>query len=249
MKKILATLAILLPLVASAQRMEVYVYNNYNYLSLYAYGLPRDVVKTNAEMRASLSNGDGTGVMLRHHTSKGVDQPITSEGYNTNEKVSFAFLIAPCIVSDTGEQTSTENENSVMTWEVASGLLLVDGVYIENPEPTGCAAYTGPGELDKPGDWRLPTQRELQMMFTVVEQAIELLSSGVVDGEAATGTYWTSTEFSSAYEMTSADLEYIDTADQVWTVNNFTGETAHPGPTAYAMIRCVKDIYETINEQ
>lgn len=249
MKKFLVILAIIFPLVASAQRMELYVYNNYNYLSLYAYGLPREVVKTNAEMRAALSNGDGTGVMLRHHTTKGVDQAFTSEGYNANEKMSFALLIAPYIINADGEHTSTANDDCEMTWEEASGLVSSNGTYIENPEPTGCAAYKGPGGIDKAGDWRLPTQRELQMMFTVVEQAIELLSSGVVDGEAATGTYWTSTEFYSGYSTSSNDLEYIDTADKVWTVNNSTGQTAHEYPTSKGMIRCVRDIYETINEQ
>ncbi len=249
MKKILTVLAILFPLVASAQRMEVYVYNNYNYLSLYAYGLQREVVKTNAEMRASLSNGDGTGVMLRHHTTKGVDQAVTSEGYNANEKVPFALLIAPYIINAKGEHTTTSAEDCVMTWEEASGLIADGNGYIENPEPSGCAAYKGPGDNDKPGDWRLPTQRELQMMFTVIEQAIELLSSGVVDGEAATGTYWTSTEFSSTYEEGSDDLEYIDTTDKAWTVNNSNGQTTHGYPTDKNIIRCVRDIYETINEQ
>ncbi len=249
MKKILTVLAILLPLLASAQRMEVYVYNNYNYLSLYAYGLPREIVKTNAEMRASLSNGDGTGVMLRHHTTKGIDQAVTAEGYNTNEKVSFALLIAPYIISASGEHTNTESSNCEMTWEEASGMILQNGVYVENPQPTGCAAYTGPGGIDKAGDWRLPTQRELQMMFTVVEQAVELLGAGAADGEAAVGTYWTSTEFSSGYNMGSASLSYIDTTDKMWTVDNSTGQTTHEFPDVTNMIRCVRDIYETINEQ
>ncbi len=246
MKKIVLILAILIPTLVSAQRIEVYLYNSYKYISLYAYGLPREIVKTNDEMRASMSNGNGTGVTRRHHTSKGYDQAITSEGYNNNLKLSFAFRIAPYNVDRDGKHIAEGVTDYGISWTAASGRT-DDRTAIASPT-TGCAAYRGPQGTDNPGDWRLPTQRELQVMFTVIEQSYSYLESGEVKGSITDGAYWTSTEFDSGYNEAEGKLPYIDGADHIWAVRSTTGETFHTTNYEVFFARCVRDIYETIND-
>ncbi|MFI3288246.1 MAG: DUF1566 domain-containing protein [Rikenellaceae bacterium] len=250
MKRLILIVLLLTPLFASAQRMEVYTYNSFNYMSVHAYGLQRDVVKTNSEMRASTTNSDGTGVVRRHHTTKGVDEKIGSEGYDVNDKISFAFIASPYNVDVDGNHTS--DENTVMTWAEASGwdtsINSGSGEYIDTDgtgvgesilaeTPTGCAAYRGMNGTDKPGEWRLPTQREIQVMFTVIEQALEYIQSGVVTSEVLDGVYWTSTEF-----YASGAPGYA------WSISNVTGRPIYDLKSSQKMVRCVKDIYETVNE-
>lgn len=256
MKRIVLIILLLTPLIATAQRMEVYTYNSFKYLSVYAYGLPRDVVKTNSEMKASQWNGDGTGVTKRHHTTKGFDERIGNDGYNANQKISFAFIAAPYNVDVRGEHVteSTEEEDKTMTWAEASGWdeTLNTGAgesYAETGDgvgvglstladaPSGCAAYKGMHGTDKAGDWRLPTQREMQVMFTVIDQAFQYIVSNEVVQEINEGSYWTSTEFFSA-----------DAPGQAWSISSITGFPSYDPKSDKKMVRCVKDIYETINE-
>ncbi|MFI3295209.1 MAG: DUF1566 domain-containing protein, partial [Rikenellaceae bacterium] len=104
-------------------------------------------------------------------------------------------------------------------------------------EPTGCAAYRGPNDADNPGDWRLPTQREMQVMFTVIEQALGSIASGEVESEVVEGVYWTSTEFFTA-----------DAPGYAWSLNTITGRPMYELKSVPLMVRCIKDIYESINE-
>ncbi|MFI3281530.1 MAG: hypothetical protein R3Y44_06115 [Rikenellaceae bacterium] len=252
MRRLALLILLITPLVASAQRMEVYTYNSFNFLSLYSYGLQRSVVKTNAEMRASQMNGDGTGVTKRHHTTKGVDERIGDAGYNANEKITFAFIASPYNVDINGQHTSSTSD--VMSWSEASGWdTSIDvgageyydittgvgvGVSTLAETPTGCAAYRGMNGTDKEGEWRLPTQREMQVMFTVIEQALGYIQSGEVESEVLDGIYWTSTEF------------YASGAPGYgWSISTITGFPLYELKTERRMVRCIKDIYETINEQ
>lgn len=245
---------------AVAQRIEVYTdVNNQNvkYLAVYAYGLPREVVKTNDEMRNSMYESDGSsaGVMRRHHTSKGVDDVIGSEGYNGNQKLSFAFVIAPHNIDTYGNHTSVLWDTS--TWSQASGwdtLLdeeLANTLSVEDGETagegastlaspaTGCAAYAGPNGGEQ-GQWRLPTQREMLMMFTVIDQAVDLISGwSAEEYSIVNGDYWTATELNPGGGTS---------AWKAWYVSNITGFTTHDAKTKGYLTRCVKDIYETINE-
>ncbi len=251
MRVVLFVIFAIVPLFASAQRMEVYTYNSFKYLSLYSYGLPREVVKTNAEMRASQSNGDGTGVVKRHHTTKGFDERIGEDGYNVNDKLTFAFISSPYNVDIDGKHTSSTDD--IMTWAEASGwdtsinsgegesynteTGVGEGESILAAEPTGCAAYRGMNGTDNPGDWRLPTQREMQVMFTVIEQALEYSVSNEVVSEVLEGSYWTSTEFYSS-----------DAPGYSWSLSTITGCPLYELKSEKRMVRCIKDIYESIND-
>ncbi|MFR9650637.1 MAG: hypothetical protein SNG35_01250 [Rikenellaceae bacterium] len=260
MRPILYIILVIVPMLSFGQRMEIYTYESFKYIALYAYGLQRDVVKTNAEMKAAQMNGDGTGVMRRHHTTKGFDERIGNEGYNANDKISFAFMIAPRNVDVDGTETT---KAVLLTWAEASGwdtsLNSGSGEYYDTAtgvgvgesilatEATGCAAYRGMNGKDNPGDWRLPTQREIQIMFTVIEQSLGYVASGEVDHEIIEGVYWTSTEFYSS-----------DAPGSAWSISSITGQpiydkkdniNAASGVNENRMARCVKDIYETINEQ
>lgn len=251
---------LVIPFVASAQRMELYTYNNFKYIALYAYGLPRDVVKTNSEMREAQYNRNGTGVMRRHHTTKGVDQRIDDitnggggEGYNCNDKLTFAFMIAPYNVDINGNPT--HSKETLLTWSEASGwdtaidseikaydesvggTGIGDGESELAAEPTGCAAYKGMNGMDEAGDWRLPTQRELQVMFTVIEQSYGHIVSGAVTHEILEGYYWSSTEFYAS-----------GATGHAWSIYTATGRPQDDPKSIRRMARCVKDIYETIND-
>ncbi len=245
MKRIIILILLTVSLVVSAQRMELYMYNSYKYIALYAYGLQRDVVRTNSEMRTAQFNGDGTGVLKRHHTTKGFDERIGDEGYNCNDKISFAFMVAPYNVDKDGHHTSTEK----LTWAEASGWdssLNSDGgnynteTGVGNGEsiiassPTGCSAYRGPNGTDKAGEWRLPTQREIQVMFTVIEQSLDYIAADDVEHEIIEGVYWSATEF-------------YDSGTKAWSISSITGQPLYEPKTETRMVRCVKDIYEPIN--
>lgn len=248
MRKILLLILLSVPCFAFAQRMELYTYRSFPYLATYAYGLPREVVKTNSEMREAQFNGDGTGVMKRHYTYKGVNERIGDKGYNANKKITFAFIVAPYNVDINGEHTSTEK----LTWSQASGwdtsfdtstseYVDVNGVGVGESvlaaKPTGCAAYKGMHGTDKPGSWRLPTQRELQVMFTVIEQALTYIENNEVEHEIQQGLFWSSTE------LISTGLP------QSWSMSSETGFPVYETRTNQCYARCVKDIYEPINEQ
>lgn len=250
MKKIVLIIFALIPMLATAQRMELYTYNSSTFIALYAYGLPREVVKTNDEMKASQMNGDGTGVVKRHHTTKGLDERIGDDGYNANDKISFAFIIAPYNIDINGEHTSSGE--TTLTWSEASGWdTSMDSQYASEDydtttgigtgesiladTPTGCAAYKGINGKDKPGDWRLPTQREIQVMFTVIEQSLDYIVSGDVTHEIISGNYWSATEF-------------YDYGSKAWSISSITGRPSYDSKSLTHMARCVKDIYETINE-
>lgn len=253
MKKLIIFALLVMPFVAQAQRLEIYEDERGNdYLGLYAYGLQRDIVKTNDEMRASVNEA---GITRRHHTTKGNEDRIGSEGYNANPEVSFAFLIAPYNVDVNGQHTS--NVNETMTWTKASGWdSSIDDVNCnfevgdsgpgagDSPiaaRPTGCAAYQGADGLDAQGEWRLPTQREIQIMFTIMEQATAFVESGEVETEILSGKYWTSTEFC---------VSGGATVWNAWYLNNFNGFTEYTprGSSVSYFARCVKDLYLPINE-
>lgn len=245
-----------MPFMVNAQRVEVYTdARGNNYFAFYAYGLPRDVVKTNAEMAASVNEW---GIVRRHHTTKAVDAKIGSEGYDANRKISFAFAIAPENINATGQE-DTDEWSAVVSWSQASGwdasldsekggVLAGDNQYgIGDGEGnstlaasrTGCAAYKGFDGLDNEGDWRLPTQREMQTMFTVIEQVLTLNEAASVQGSIASGDFWTSTEF---YASDSDWTSWVNNSANGTVQANYIRSSAN---TVYA--RCIKDLFFTAN--
>ncbi len=245
-----------------AQQLKIYTDDdNYKYFALYAYGMPREVVKTNQEMRDSKM--DGSGIMRRHHTTKYDDGAIGTEGYNNNQKMSFAFLIAPYNVDENGNELKDPNNQKKISWYEASGWDIstdsnvvpdpwtgapkatntIKNDAIVNPTPTGCAAYTGPNQNDTPGTWRLPTQREAQMMFTIMEQALTMQGANDVTNLITTSDFWTSTELQTSSHW------------RVWYIDYKVGSAINTdkidawGNTDTKQTRCVRDIMDDpINE-
>ncbi len=283
-------------MLAMAQRVEVVAVNRSTgevsrnttadsdvedlYIAIFAYGLPRDMVRTNMEMQQSMYSTStystlvltatggyigATGVTQRHHTTKGIDEPITTdgndtddEGHNVNHKITFAYLIAPYNVDSSGNQ-DTES-TTILDWCVASGwdITLLEenghtgssgvsgdgigpgkGAYTLPADPTGCAAYQGIGGNDPKGSWRLPTQRESQVMFTIIEQAMELSATYSLDVAIVSGDYWTSTEFFAA----------STSPWKAWANNSISGSVTHLDKTTGCYARCIRDIYYNVNDK
>ncbi len=254
MKKLIILFLTIIPIISNAQKLEIYTdEHGYKYLALYAYGLSREVVKTNAEIKAS-KFGD-TGILRRHHTTKpdavdppgaDVDKPIGTEGYDNNQKISFGFLIAPYNVDEDGNELTDENAQKMISWYDASGWdqsidfansvrNLGEGSKA-NPTPRGCAAYTGPTKKDPVGSWRLPTQREMMSIFTIMEHALTMQGANQVTNLITHGTYWTSTEHKTSFNW------------KVWTVDSRFGSVVHInkiddwGDPVLGHARCVRDI-------
>lgn len=270
MRKIILLLLLFIPFISNGQRMTVVEDNGWKYLAVYAYGLPREVVKKNSEIIDSKFDG---GIMRRHHTTKSVDAKIGDEGYNGNQKISFAFLIAPQSVNESGEHihdddyiypTGYRPSEDYIPWYKASGwdksvceetpsvkgYTTNKGVFYsdrgdgngkseKSATPTGCAAYTGPLKKDPLGSWRLPTQREAQIMFTVIEQALTLIHGKNKDliHHIMDGNYWTSTEFFATGNTW-----------QAWYIESSSGKVLYGahldafGNSSTAFARCVRDI-------
>ncbi len=199
------------------------------------------------------------GVTQRHHTTKGVDHEITPDGnaangtgYDVNHKIAFAYLIAPYNVDSNGDPD--EDSSEMLNWCVASGwdeALLSESAYTHSGDgigvgkgdsklattPTGCAAYTGIGGKDNPGTWRLPTQRESQVMFTIIEYAMQLNVQYGIENTMAAGDYWTSTElFASGANW------------KAWANSSTSGSVANDEKSLSHFARCVRDIYYKVNE-
>lgn len=74
------------------------------------------------------------------------------------------------------------------------------------------------------GEWRLPTQRELQLMW-VLKSELERLGPLF----ATTGVYWSATEYDKLYTS--------------WSVDFSNGRTISSGRTdSYLIVRCVKEL-------
>lgn len=259
MRNLFLIILFLLPLGLKAQRIEVYTDERDNkYIAYYSYGLPRDIVKTNAEMAASVNE---RGMVRRHHITKAVDAKIGDEGYDANRKLSFAFAVAPRNVNASGQEI-TDIWSSNLKWTEACGwdpatmdrqmgaiipgdnqYGIGDGVSPTKmaDSPTGCAAYQGYDGEDDPGDWRVPTQRELQTMFTVIEQALDMIEAGEVDVDVTPGEYWSSTEF-----YASGDVWYSWVSDNVKGTINANYDRSDKA-TYPVFVRCVKDLYFPAN--
>lgn len=111
---------------------------------------------------------------IRHTHSKGNGNNIP-----VNDKVPFRFIIAPA-----------DGPSGEVSWAVAMGLntsansnLGTDGAGAN----TGCAAYSTSEFLS---GWRLPTQREVMLMW-LFREGIDAIYPG---GQLSTSPYWSATE-------------------------------------------------------
>ena len=142
-----------------------------NYAVFYSYGMSESAVWP-LGMKLLVKNADGTnGSTIRHTHDKG-----NGENIPVNDKVPFRFIIAL-------------NDGSATSWAAAVGFntsansnLEPDGVVATS----GCASYS---TTEFPGGWRLPTQREMMLMWLFREGI-----NAVYNAAQLSGQYWSATE-------------------------------------------------------
>lgn len=180
--------------------------------------VPERSRKSGAEVTNSKN---ANGIMKRHSESGNLDY---------NAKVSPKFAVSPIDVP-----VSSSNPEVEMYWGTASGWA-VDANGNTNAgasiaeSPTGCAAYAGPqgGEV---GQWRLPTQREL-MLIWILKAPLESIGSAFnhLNADPTHSPYWSGTESS-----TSSQSSWF--VDFSWGDVNMAG--AHKDKRR---VRCVRDM-------
>lgn len=160
-----------------------------------------------------------TDATIRHRVNEGNGSNI-----NVNSKLPFRILIAPTDVSGT------------LTWSGAMGFENVNNNNL-NATPVGatkqggCATYFPNPGTDFPGyvgikGWRLPTQRELQLMWLLRSAIDQAFLPRYPKREILSGTYWSSTE---------------ENATNAWCFG-FGGPSSQPGSkTTPRKVRCVRD--------
>ncbi|MBW9277170.1 DUF1566 domain-containing protein [Bacteroides fragilis] len=156
------------------------------------------------------------GNTIRHQVSKG-----NGSNLSVNDRIPFRFIVAP-----------TDVENNNKNWMAVQGVN--DGGQNQNPDftttaNTGCRWY---GTVGAPGagrQWRVPTQRELQLMWMFREPIGLIYKDKPMEESGKTKRYWTSTEKGT---------------DQAWFFDFTPGIPycdTQLKSTANGMVRCVSD--------
>lgn len=156
------------------------------------------------------------GATIRHQVSKG-----NGGNLSVNDRIPFRFIVAT-------EDVGDNNKN----WMAMQGV--TDGGQNQNPdftttENTGCRWY-GTGVAPGAGrKWRVPTQRELQLMWMFREPIGLIYKDKPMEESNKTKRYWASTEKG---------------AEQAWFFEFAPGMPycdAQAKSTANGMVRCVSD--------
>lgn len=158
------------------------------------------------------------GATIRHQVSRG-----NGGNLSVNDRIPFRFIVAPTDVGNNDEN-----------WMTVQGVS--DGGNNNNPDfttpaNTGCRLY-GTGASGTPGagrKWRVPTQRELQLMWMFRDPIGLIYKEKPMEEPNRKKRYWASTE-KGANQAWFFDFEkgmpYCDTQTKS-TVNG--------------MVRCVSD--------
>lgn len=130
---------------------------------VYVNGSNGDIVQVQRVVRHSSYYGNGS-----YSFPGGTSQGIYSK-YTPGSTISTLFAVAPTDIYDDGQTTSNGNNSPIMTWASAAGYLAsANGNNIDvNSTATekGCYMYRGVNGTDQYGTWRLPTLRELTMIW------------------------------------------------------------------------------------
>lgn len=151
------------------------------------------------------------GTTIRHQVSKG-----NGGNLSVNDRIPFRFIVA-------SEDVGSNDKN----WMAVQGVN--DGGQDDNPDfsttaTTGCRSYGAGGR-----NWRVPTQRELQLMWMFREAIGAIYKDKPMEETGRTKIYWTSTEKG---------------ADQAWFFEFTPGKPycdTQSKSTANGMVRCVSD--------
>lgn len=177
------------------------------YAVFYSVGMPESAVWP---LGMDLSRD---GATIRHTPAQ------DNEGHTSvNDKAPFRFIIAPVDGDDVkywaetmGFNTGTGGANTNL--ETSGG-----------SESVGCRAY---GTTEFPTGWRMPTQREMMIMWLFRDGINAIYSVGQIGKDSET-RYWTATE---------------DSANKAWYLNfNTTVPQSNIETKATALkYRCVRD--------
>jgi len=153
---------------------------------------------------------------IRHQVSKG-----NGGNLSVNDRIPFRFIVA-----------TQDLENNDRNWMEVQGV--TDGDQNQNSDFTntvnlGCRWYGSSGAPGEGRTWRVPTQRELQLMWMFREAIGAIYNTQPMEETGKTKRYWTSTEKGATdawfFEFTPG-VPYCDTQAKT---------------TANGMVRCVSD--------
>lgn len=156
------------------------------------------------------------GATIRHQVSKG-----NGGNLSVNDRIPFRFIVAP---EDVG--------NNDGSWVTVQGVN--DGGLNQDPDftttaNTGCRWYGTAGAPGAGRKWRVPTQRELQLMWMFREPIRVIYQNKPMEEAGKTKRYWSSTEKGTTdawfFDFTPG-MPYCDTQAK---------------STANGMVRCVSD--------
>lgn len=183
------------------------------YAVFYSTGMPTDAIWP-IGMKMT-----GDYATIRHTVEKG-----NGDNLSVNDKVPFRFIIA---LAD----GSTSNSADTRYWAAAMGFNTGAEGANTNLNPGWESSYVKTGCLDYstaefPSGWRLPTQRELMLMWLFRDAITAIYPSGQMTN---TRSYWSATE----KDATNAWLlEYNATSPQFKPVSKVTSNIHY---------RCVRD--------
>lgn len=185
-----------------------------------------DLEQFSATNRDSLKISNGQ--LVRHNDMRGTTEVnYTDASINAPHK----FVISPVdIWSDGGIATNLENPTSTntMSWYNASGYINEPEAKFSNNFAEGvgaCYNYRGVGGADTLGTWRLPNHYELQTIWTLHDDLMEVPDTGFT--ALGRNRYWSATE----KDATRSWFLIVDF--------NYEGDT--PKSTA-CHVRCVRDL-------
>lgn len=156
------------------------------------------------------------GATIRHQANKG-----NGGNLSVNDRIPFRFIVAPADV-----------ENNNRNWMAVQGVS--DGGQDQNPDftatvNTGCRWYGSAGAPGAGREWRVPTQRELQLMWMFRKPIGLIYKDKPMEESGKTKRYWASTEKGT---------------DQAWFFDFTPGMPycdTQLKSTANGMVRCVSD--------
>lgn len=165
------------------------------------------------------------------YAQSGIQYPYTTSAGSTSGKTSVIVsrdaaggVKAACIHANWKASTipvhiEKDTENAVSArFEVASADL--SGLMDWSSAQSGCASYSQSGA--SAGNWRLPTQREL-MLIWVMQKKGQLTGLSFIDGQ-----YWSHTTYSPR-------------TDSFWVTRLGTGEVKALNYTKKGYARCIRD--------
>ena len=174
--------------------------SGFNYAVFYASGMPESAIWP---LGMNLMANKAT---IRHTQSKGNGNNIP-----VNDKVPYRFIIAP-------------RDGGSGNWALVMGLKSDANGDLDEVTPgmtSGCATF---GTSEFPSGWRMPTQREMMLMWLFREGINAIYGTAPLLEEV----YWTATE---------------NTANQAWILNfsPIAPESNISGKTVTYKYRCVRD--------